>query len=461
MTQVMAVSLYLILQMNKNHTTRALLIACIIIVCTLSFIQYYLVRNTYRLTSNNFYTEVKEKIVRIAGTPVLLSLGEQTKTSLRQTVNEYVTNPMRKPDFIKLLKRNTNESGNQASIYMQKLINKDPGLQGIRYKSQFDEIIYEIDGKSDTLLAASAKPIIFSGDDFHTQHVITVNKDMTLSTGDHLRILIKQSNHIDVSSRENEIFKRMVGILFLAIGLIVAVIILLYVIFSAMIRQKKLAEMKTDFANNITHELKTPLSSVSIILKSMLLKEVQAKPVLLNDLLQSLNRQHGKIRQLVDSVLDSAMITAVKVEQKELEITSFLHEYVNDLAIASHELIAEIAVKPCRVLTNAATLEKILNTLIDNAAKYSEAGMSIHLTALRTENQYQIAVTDYGAGIPVQYQQYIFDKFYRIPEQNKHTIKGLGLGLYLARQAALQIGAELTVKNNQGQGSTFLISLPL
>lgn len=447
--------------MNKNHTTRALLIACVIIVCILSFIQYYLVRNTYQLTSNNFHTEVKEKIVQIAATQVLLSLGEQTKTSLRHTVNEYVSNPMRKPDFIKLLKRNTNESGNQASICMEKLIKKDPGLQGIRYKSQFDEIIYEIDGKSDTLLATSAKPVIFSGDDFHTPHVMTVNKDMTLSTGDRLRVLIKQSNHIDVSSRENEIFKRMAGILFLAIGLIVAVIILLYVIFSAMIRQKKLAEMKTDFANNITHELKTPLSSVSIILKSMLLKEVQAKPVLLNDLLQSLNRQHGKIRQLVDSVLDSAMITAVKVEQRELEITSFLHEYVNDLAIASHELIAGIAEKPCIVLTNTATLEKILNTLIDNAAKYSEAGMPIHLTALHAENQYQIAVTDYGAGIPVAYQQYIFDKFYRIPEQNKHTIKGLGLGLYLARQAALQIGAELTVKNNQGQGSTFLISLPL
>lgn len=447
--------------MNKNHTTRALIIACVIIVCTLSFIQYYLVRNTYQLTRNDFYKEIKEKVLKITGTPVMLSLAEQTKANLRQTVIEYITNPINKPVFLKLLKRNTQKSGNQASICLKNIINKDPGLQGISYKSQFDEIIYEIDGKSDTLLAARAKPVIFSGDDFHTAHVITVNKDMTLSTGENLRILIKQSNHIDTSSREKEVFKRMAGILLLAIGLIVAVIILLYLVFSAMIRQKKLAEIKTDFANNITHELKTPLSSVSIILKSILLKEVQTKPALLNDLLHSLNRQHGKIRQLVDSVLDSAMVTAIKVEQKELEITGFLHEYVNDLAIANHELITEIGTKPQILLTNAMTLEKILNILVDNAAKYSEEGSQIHLTAFQTQTHYHIEITDQGAGIPVQYQQYIFDKFYRIPEENKHTVKGLGLGLYLAKQAALQLGAELSVKSKPGKSSTFVISLPL
>lgn len=389
----------------------------------------------------------------------MISLEEQIRTELRQTVIQYVTNPMSKPGFLKLLKSSTQQSGHKFSVYLKKMQDKTPGLEGIAYKSQFDEIIFEINGRSDTLLAATAKPVVFSGDDFHT--AVTLNKDVTLSNGEDLRIIIRQSNLMDISRRENEVIKRMAGVLFLAVGLIVAVIILLYLVFSALIRQKKLAEMKTDFANNITHELKTPLSSVSIILKSILLKEVQAEPALLNDLLQSLNRQHGKIRQLVDSVLDSAMVTAIKVEHKELEITSFLQEYVNDLAIANHKLTANIAKGPCLLLTNATTVEKILNTLIDNAAKYSEDGLSIHLVALQTPAHYHIEITDHGPGIPVPYQQYIFDKFYRIPEQNKHTVKGLGLGLYLAKQAALQLGAELTVKSKPGKGSTFLISLPL
>lgn len=447
--------------MNKNHTTRALLIACVIIVCTLSFIQYYLVRNTYRLTRDNFYKEVKEGILTITNTPAMISVAEQTRAELRKTVIQYITNGMSKPAFIKLLKSNTQESGHKFSVYLKTMLDKKTGFQDIIYKSQFDEIIFEIDGKPDTLLAVSAKPIVFSGDDFHTARTIILNKDVTLSTGDDLRILIRQSNLMDISKRENEVIKRMGGVLFLAIGLIVAVIILLYLVFSAMIRQKRLAEIKTDFANNITHELKTPLSSVSIILKSILLKEVQAKPPLLNDLLQSLNRQHGKIRQLVDSVLDSAMVTTIKVEQKELKITGFLYEYVNDLAIPNHELIAEIEIKPQTLLTNAVTLEKILNILVDNAAKYSEEGMPIHLTAFQTQTHYHIEITDHGSGIPLQYQQYIFDKFYRIPEKNKHTVKGLGLGLYLAKQAALQLGAELKVKSKQGKGSTFLINIPI
>jgi two-component system phosphate regulon sensor histidine kinase PhoR len=447
--------------MNKNHTTRALLIACILIVFTLSFIQFYLVRNTYRLTRDHFYTEVKEEILRVTNTPAMIFVEEQIRAELRQTVIQYVTNPMSKPGFIKLLKSNTKESGHQFNRYLKKMLDKKPNLEGIVYKSQFDEIIFEINGKSDTLLIAPAKPVVFSGDDFHTAHTIILNRDVTLSTGEDLRIIIRQSNFMDISRRENEVIKRMSGVLFLAIGLIVAVTILLYLVFSAMIRQKKLAEIKTDFANNITHELKTPLSSVSIILKSILLKEVQAKPALLNDLLQSLNRQHGKIRKLVDSVLDSAMVTAIKVEQKELEITSFLQEYAGDLAMANHELIAKIETIPRTLLTNAATLEKILNILVDNAAKYSEEGVSIYLTAFQTQTHYQIEITDQGAGIPIQYQQHIFDKFYRIPEQNKHTVKGLGLGLYLAKQATFQLSAELTVSSKPGKGSTFIISLPV
>lgn len=391
----------------------------------------------------------------------MIFVEEQIRAELRQTVIQYVTNPMSKPGFIKLLKSNTKESGHQFNRYLKKMLDKKPNLEGIVYKSQFDEIIFEINGKSDTLLIAPAKPVVFSGDDFHTAHTIILNRDVTLSTGEDLRIIIRQSNFMDISKRENEVIKRMSGVLFLAIGLIVAVTILLYLVFSAMIKQKKLAEIKTDFANNITHELKTPLSSVSIILKSILLKEVQAKPALLNDLLQSLNRQHGKIRQLVDSVLDSAMVTAIKVEQKELEITSFLQEYAEDLAMANHELIAKIETIPQTLLTNAATLEKILNILVDNAAKYSEEGVSIYLTAFQTQTHYQIEITDQGAGIPIQYQQHIFDKFYRIPEQNKHTVKGLGLGLYLAKQAALQLSAELTVSSKPGKGSTFIISLPV
>jgi signal transduction histidine kinase len=447
--------------MNKNHKTRILLIACIIIVCTLSLIQYYLVRNTYLLTKDNYYTEVKKEMTRITNEPVVYSLGQEADDNLRQTINLYSKRKMSKSDFFKTLKNSNADINNKSNTYFSKRLNTNPRLRGVRYKSQLEEIRYEKKGKSDTLLIAPEKPFIFIGRDFQTASTILLNKNITVTSFYDLRLSFIQSNYIDVSSWKKEVFKRMAGTLFLAIGLIIAVTTLFYLIFSAMIRQKKLAEIKTDFANNITHELKTPLSSVSIILKSALRQEVLTNPEVLENLLTSLDRQHEKIRKLIDSVLDSTMIANTKIELKEQDINSFLHEYFKDLAIGNHTILYEIDQQQQVVITNTILLEKILNILIDNAAKYSEEGKAIRVKTLITSHHYNIEISDQGPGIAEEYQHEIFDKFYRVPERNKHTVKGLGLGLYLGKQAAIQIGAQLIVRSKQGHGSTFIIRLPV
>ncbi len=447
--------------MNKTHYPKALLVACILIVGTLSFIQYYLVKNTYQLTKDIYYGEVKTLISQITGKSEMLSFAEEARNNLRHAIHQYLDKKMSKAEFIHQLEKSNKGINDSSTVYLNNMMSKNPELHGIIYKSQFDEISYQIDGKQDTLLRDSQKPVLIIGSAFKTKNTMLLDKDLTTSNGDELRIVVRQSNYIDVSSWEKEVFKRMSGILFLAIGLILAVIILFYLIFSAMIRQKKLAEIKTDFANNITHELKTPLSSVSLILKSILRKDVQAKSKVLEELLQSLSRQHAKIRHIVDSVLESTMVTAVIVEMKELEITDFLHEYFHDLALANQPLVVEIEPKQQIVHTNAVAVEKIINIFVDNAVKYSGTGIAIRVKSYATNNQYHIEVSDDGPGIAVEYQGQIYDKFYRVPESNIHTVKGLGLGLYLARQTAIQIDAELSIKSKPGSGSTFIVSLPI
>ena len=447
--------------MNKNHYHKALLTACILIVGTLSFIQYYLVKNTYQLTKDNYYGEVKKLISQITGKSEMIFFAEEARNNLRHAIHQYLDKKMSKAEFIHLLEKSNQGVNDSSTVYLNNMLSRNPELQGIIYKSQFDEISYEINGNADTLLRGSQKPVIIIGSAFKNNNTMLLDKDLTNSTEDELRIVVRQSNYIDISSWEEEVFKRMSGILFLAIGLILAVIILFYLIFSAMIRQKKLAEIKTDFANNITHELKTPLSSVSLILKSILRKDVQAKPQVLEDLLQSLGRQHAKIRHIVDSVLESAMATAVIAEMEELEITGFLHQYFNDLMLANQPLLIEIEPQQLILHTNAVALEKILNIFVDNAAKYSEAGKAILVKSYTGNGHYHIDITDNGPGIAIAYQDQIYDKFYRVPELNKHTVKGLGLGLYLARQTALQINAQLTIRSMPGAGSTFTVSLPI
>jgi two-component system phosphate regulon sensor histidine kinase PhoR len=178
-------------------------------------------------------------------------------------------------------------------------------------------------------------------------------------------------------------------------------------------------------------------------------------------LLQSLGRQHEKIRLIVDSVLESAMATAVVVEKEELEITDFLQKYFRDLTLANHRLLVEIEPRSQILLTNEVALEKILNIFIDNAAKYSKTGSVIQVQSYIQDNHYYIEITDQGRGIALEYQGDIFDKFYRIPEINSHTVKGLGLGLYLAKQTAIQIGVQLSLRSKPGSGSTFILTFPI
>lgn len=197
-----------------------------------------------------------------------------------------------------------------------------------------------------------------------------------------------------------------------------------------------------------------------MILKSLARKEVQDNPRQFNELLQSLTRQQAKIQQTMDSVLESAMLMEPGVEMKETDITAYLTAYVNDIKLGAHTLKTTIDAKPQSIKTNLPGLEKALNNLIDNAVKYSPEGSVIGLSAYTDTAAYIIKITDYGPGIAANYHGLIFNKFYRIPEQNKHTVKGLGLGLYISKHTINGLGGSLTLTSKQGQGSIFTIKLP-
>jgi two-component system phosphate regulon sensor histidine kinase PhoR len=135
--------------------------------------------------------------------------------------------------------------------------------------------------------------------------------------------------------------------------------------------------------------------------------------------------------------------------------------YAKDLKLAAHTL--EVLIDPMsrRLEAHLPSLEKALNNLIDNAVKYSAEGTVISLKAYADGDNYFISVSDQGPGIASRYQNHIFEKFCRIPEQNRHTVKGLGLGLYISRAAIEQSGGSLNLTSSQGQGCTFTIKFPL
>jgi len=423
------------------------------------------------ITRDKYYTEIKLAVKSVSGKPTVDSLNQESLAYMLQMADLYVHNQLDKEIFFKELKKKYKKTDN----YIEGEKNTSQLLRNLQYNEQYDEILISLNGHTDTLLSALDKPFVYIGPSVRTIPRVSklpldsYSSVMTKQTQDsdgnglttNLQLTVKRSQYIDVSNWEWEIFKRMAGILILAIALIITVILLFYLIFRALIRQKKIADMKADFANNITHELKTPLSSMGLILKTLKMKEILADQGKLTELFGMIERQHAKIQRTVDSVLESSMYAEITPELEVYNIKEYLINYTKNLDFVSSRLEVNIEEKDCSVLLNPGLIEKALNNLIDNAVKYTEIGTEIRLKAYLEGRNYCIDITDKGSGIDAQYIRYIFDKFYRIPEKNEHTIKGLGLGLYLSKHAIELMKGKLLVRNNQGSGCTFTIILPL
>jgi two-component system phosphate regulon sensor histidine kinase PhoR len=460
--------------MNDRYQVKILLLISVVVVCILSLIQYYLVNNSYQLTKGNYYTEVKREMGKITASHEIEAINDTAKEILKLAAHQYVSEGLNKQGFfnrLRLLNKPAIVKGNRL---LQGFISKNRSLQGVRYKSQYDDIVLEINGKSDTLLASSKTPFLHLGWQFNTNNTFILSTGDTYSTdNEHIKVQGRvktyesfklhflQSQYVDVSAWKDVVVRRMYGVFLLAILLIIGVIAVFFLVFQAMLKQRKLTEIKTDFANNITHELKTPLSSISIIFKSLDRPDVMQNSQLLDEMLVSLKRQFNKIQHTVESVLDSATADKISDEISSFDVSSFLTIYIKRQTSITHQLIADISTYQTVISGNVDLLEKVLDNLLQNAAKYTKGGSVIKLKSWVDGNWVLITISDEGPGIAKKHQKYIFEKFYRVPELNKHTVKGLGLGLYLAKQAIMRLKGVITLESTVEKGSTFTIKLPI
>ena len=252
-----------------------------------------------------------------------------------------------------------------------------------------------------------------------------------------------------------------------------SVIFILIIIFSfayaiqIIYKQRKISELKNDFINNMTHEFKTPIATVSLACEAIYEDEVQKdRPTLLrylgvikdeNNRLGSqvekvlqiasmekedfaLNKQLVNVQALIENAIERA---AIQVENREGKITtSFKAGKVSGQVDEMH-------------------LANVIFNLLDNAIKYSAEKPDIHVSTLDQGDFLRIRVKDYGIGMNKEAAKHIFDKFYRVPTGNIHNVKGFGLGLSYARFVVEAHGGQLSVKSELGKGSTFEILIPV
>lgn len=229
-----------------------------------------------------------------------------------------------------------------------------------------------------------------------------------------------------------------------------------------MLKQKSLEEMKSDFTNNITHELKTPVAVAYAANDALLNFDAGNDPEKRREYLEISQGQLEKLEGMIEQILSMRMESRKTFELKRetIELEPLLQKMADQ-----HTLSAG---KPCDIKVNVDSglvldsdrfhLSNIVSNLIDNAIKYSGDSVRIDITAKATDEGTEIRVRDNGIGIAPDKQKHIFDKFYRVPTGNIHDVKGYGLGLYYAKTMVEKHGGTLSVTSAPGKGSEFVLS---
>ena len=232
-------------------------------------------------------------------------------------------------------------------------------------------------------------------------------------------------------------------------------------------KQKRLLVIKNDFINNLTHELKTPVFSISLIAKVFKESLKQNKTEKLGEYLSLLEKENTKLKGHIDKVLELASLENGKYNlQKE---TCDFHDIIND-AIAGFALKIETQQgklnKTFQAVSTQFSLDRthfknVIQNLLDNAIKYSNGQPEISISTKSDRQKLSIAVSDKGMGIAPEHQKHLFDKFYRVTTGNIHHVKGFGLGLSYVKYIVEAHGGSISVSSKKNEGATFLMEFPL
>lgn len=253
-----------------------------------------------------------------------------------------------------------------------------------------------------------------------------------------------------------------------------AFIMLLVVVFFVTIflvyRQKKLTEMKNDFINNMTHEFKTPISSISLAAQMLNDQSVGKSPTMLKQISTVINDETKRLRFQVEKVLQMSMFDKSKAAFKleELDANVLLFNVVNTFKLKAEKyggkLTAQLDAMDAIVNVDQMHFTNVIFNLLDNAVKYRKDDEPLNLeVASRNpdDDHLQITVKDNGIGIRKDDLKRIFEKFYRVSTGNRHDVKGFGLGLAYVRKIIHDLDGTIAVESEYGIGTKFIIILPL
>lgn len=453
-------------QITMKQRINLLIAFSIVALIVLSTVQCYLVKTTYDYKVAQFHTEIKNEIAQISNnySDIDSAIVSKKEALYKQLSENYIQGKNTKFEIKNYVLENEYRDALTQKI-QRKFERELPDLK-IDFAIVLNKfILYQNTKKADTIF--SEKPFIRNklyGNLISLNHAFLVRNYVGTTNGTYAnqdyKLLTEDSMYVSVIDWEMIILRRMTFILILSLFSILTLITLFVIAIKALIKQKKVSDVKTDFINNITHELKTPLATLGISTKILEQKNIRDNDENFNSIVNTISRQNNRLQSLIDQVMANSLAeNEIELQKEKIETEDFLLSIIKDFKITFPKINLQTdfqTQKTILVLDKFHLTTAFLNVL-ENAVKYGSNTITIKTRIV--QNQFSISVEDDGIGIEKNKQSLLFEKFYRVEQGNLHNTKGLGLGLYYVDQIIKAHQGSVSVVSDLGKGTQFTILL--
>lgn len=271
---------------------------------------------------------------------------------------------------------------------------------------------------------------------------------------------------VNFPDQKSYLLKTMWMMLGVSLMIILILVVAFYYTIATISKQKKLSVIKNDFISNMTHEFKTPISTISLAAEMLNDDSVTKTPEKQQRFVKMIRDENKRLSILVESILQTSILDKgeFKLKRSDLDVHEIINQAIQNTQLLIDQrqgnITKQLGATNCLINADRVHLTNIIFNLIDNAIKYTKDSPNILISTKDTLEGIEISVKDNGIGISKENQRKIFDKFYRVPTGNVHNVKGFGLGLSYVLAVVQKHNGTINVESEIGKGSTFKMTMP-
>ena len=440
--------------MSRN-TIRLIIILAVSIVLGILVIQFVFLRNTVNLNEIKFHELTTQALKEVARQ--LIDYNDKVKNREPKINNEVEVEQISNNYYVVNVNEKFNPSLLQHFLLKEfKKRNIDAEFEYAIYDCESNEMVFSF-SRIDSLAREKA----ITDEDFFEDHTKGLKCNTEKS---HLPTCDKYIYYFGVHFVDrSQYYSSSISAWFIINGILLVVILFFGYTLYIIVKQQRLSEIQKNFINNLTHEFKTPISSISLAAKVLADPNIISQPDRMKKYSGIVEEQAKRLLFQVEKILNMASIEKKKLqlEVTEIELQPFIkkctEDYLNGQNGNEYQLRFHFPENIIVVKADSFHFANVVINILDNAFKYCQQLPVIDITIEQKNTHIEISIADNGTGIPKQYRKKIFARFYRIPTGNIHNVKGFGLGLEYVKKIIERHQWKIKVSENYPQGSVFTI----